>query len=105
MRIGNIDDLGKTGNTENLINIIQTEEYRNPSKAENKEMLSDAGKYNKLDDVSFLRLACLEDYNNIEALSNEYKEIVLNEIEKEKKRHECPSGFKNKCRQIYTYGA
>lgn len=34
MRIGNIDDLGKTGNTENLINIIQTEEYRNPSKAE-----------------------------------------------------------------------
>ena len=54
----------------------------------NKEMLSDAGKYNKLDDVSFLRLACLEDYNNIEALSNEYKEIVLNEIEKEKKRHE-----------------
>ena len=54
----------------------------------NKEMLSGAGKYNKLDDVSFLRLACLEDYNNIEALSNEYKEIVLNEIEKEKKRHE-----------------
>ena len=58
------------------------------SDAINKEMLSDAGKYNKLDDVSFLRLACLEDYNNIEALSNEYKEIVLNEIEKEKKKHE-----------------
>ena len=60
----------------------------------NKEMLSDAGKYNKLDDVSFLRLACLEDYNNIEALSNEYKEIVLNEIEKEKKRHEKVFGRK-----------
>ncbi len=54
----------------------------------NKEMLSDAGKYNKLDDAVFLRLACLENYSNIGKLSNEYKEIVLNEIEKERKRHE-----------------
>ena len=34
MRIGNIDDLEKTGNTEALIDIIQSEEYKKLSKSE-----------------------------------------------------------------------
>lgn len=54
----------------------------------NKEMLSGAGKYNKPDDISFLDMACLESYNDIEAISAGYKERILNEIEKERKRHE-----------------
>jgi len=37
MRIGNIDDLEKTGNSENLINIIQTAGYRNLSRAEKRK--------------------------------------------------------------------
>lgn len=53
-----------------------------------KEMLSGAGKYNKPDDISFLDMACLESYNDIEAISAGYKERILNEIEKERKRHE-----------------
>ncbi|MDE7418285.1 MAG: hypothetical protein K2N44_18605 [Lachnospiraceae bacterium] len=37
MRIGNIDDLEKTGNSENLINIIQSEEYKKLSKSEKRK--------------------------------------------------------------------
>ena len=37
MRIGNIDDLKKTGNSENLINIIQSEGYKNLSKSEKRK--------------------------------------------------------------------
>lgn len=37
MRIGNIDDLEKTGNAEKLIDILQSEKYRNPSKAEKRK--------------------------------------------------------------------
>ena len=37
MRIGNIDDLEKTGNSENLINIIQSEGYKNLSKSEKRK--------------------------------------------------------------------
>lgn len=36
MRIGNIDDLEKTGNSENLIHIMQAKEYENLSKAEKR---------------------------------------------------------------------
>lgn len=52
------------------------------------QMLSGMGLHNRLDNRHFLKLACLGNYNNIKALEEEYKEIILSEIEKEKKRHE-----------------
>lgn len=56
------------------------------AEAVHREMLS--GKKDHLSDGCFLQLAHLDAYNDIEALKTEYKQRVLSEIEKERKRHE-----------------
>ena len=56
------------------------------AEAVHREMLS--GKKDHLSDECFLQLAHLDAYNDIEALKTEYKQRVLSEIEKERKRHE-----------------
>lgn len=56
------------------------------AEAVHREMLS--GKKDHLSDECFLQLVHLDAYNDIEALKTEYKQRVLSEIEKERKRHE-----------------
>ena len=53
-----------------------------------RDMAAASGKYNILDDKDFAKLANLSQYNDIDALCMEYKKRVLDEIEKERKRHE-----------------
>ena len=53
-----------------------------------RDMASARSTYNILDDEDFAKLADLSQYNDIDALWMEYKKRVLDEIEKERKRHE-----------------
>lgn len=53
-----------------------------------KEDFFNVGIYKKPDDLYFAKLVNLKDYSDIDALVKDYKTRVLDEIEKEKKRHE-----------------
>ena len=51
-----------------------------------QSMDKDTEEYKTLDEVE--KLICMDDYKDSDRLSEEYKKLILDEIEKEKKRHE-----------------
>ena len=53
-----------------------------------RDIASARSTYNLLDDKDFAKLVDLSQYNDIDTLCLEYKKRVLDEIEKERKRHE-----------------
>ena len=51
-----------------------------------QSMDKDTEEYKTLEEVE--KLICMDDYKDSDRLSEEYKKLILDEIEKEKKRHE-----------------